>query len=260
MRTLHIAPGDSAGGSLAEAIRKAGRHDEVLRFRDDLSCGPIASDEPQARARWWNRHYDIPEVETTLTEFWQRVTDTDDRLVVWFGRHSALELAFFLTWADRLGHRPYHIIDVTGRRLPFTRYDGTTLATSPAQAVSIVPSDALRSLLGTERPITAQESEESAQRWQRLKSENSSFRVVTEAGLESAPADHFDPLLLEQTTAEWQMTAVVIGRTMGYNSDPYLQTGDLMLLTRVVALVEAGKLIAEGDPWDMRSCRIRLPA
>jgi hypothetical protein len=39
MRTLHIAPGHSAGGSLHQAIRGAGRHEEVLFFHDDLSCG-----------------------------------------------------------------------------------------------------------------------------------------------------------------------------------------------------------------------------
>ena len=41
--------------------------------------------------------------------------------------------------------------------------------------------------------------------------------------------------------------------------EPYIQVGDLTLMTRVVALVEAGKLLADGDPWDMRACRIRLP-
>jgi hypothetical protein len=28
---------------------------------------------------------------------------------------------------------------------------------------------------------------------------------------------------------------------------------------RLVALVEEGKLLADGDPWDMRACRVRLP-
>jgi hypothetical protein len=46
---------------------------------------------------------------------------------------------------------------------------------------------------------------------------------------------------------------------MGYNSEPYMQVGDMMLLVRVVALVSEGKLLADGDPWDMRSCRVRLP-
>jgi hypothetical protein len=47
---------------------------------------------------------------------------------------------------------------------------------------------------------------------------------------------------------------------MGYNCEPYIQVGEVMLGTRVVALVGEGKLLADGDPWDMRSCRVRLPA
>lgn len=45
---------------------------------------------------------------------------------------------------------------------------------------------------------------------------------------------------------------------MGDNAEPYIQTGDIMLLARIVALVGDGKLLADGDPWDMRSCRVRL--
>jgi hypothetical protein len=74
----------------------------------------------------------------------------------------------------------------------------------------------------------------------------------------SAPADCFDELLLAQSTSEWQRMAQVIAHTMGHNDEPYIQVGDMMLLTRVVALVEAGKLLADGDPWDMRACRVRL--
>ncbi|MDF2119576.1 DUF1835 domain-containing protein [Roseiarcaceae bacterium H3SJ34-1] len=100
MKTLHIAPGDSAGGSLQQAVIDAGTDDEVLPWRDDLSCGPISP----------------------------------------------------------------------GRRL------------------------------------------------------NS-----------------------------------MVAETMWLNSEPYYQVGDVMLLMRAVAPVEQGKLIADGDPWDMRSCRVRLP-
>src|SRR5260370_37616985 len=107
MKTLHIAPGDSAGGSLTRAIRDAGQDDEVLPFRDDLSCGPIDSDEPSARAIWWNRFYEASEVEAALAEFWERVTTADDRLVVCCCRHSAPEPSVFPALAARLRARPY---------------------------------------------------------------------------------------------------------------------------------------------------------
>jgi len=244
MRTLHVAPGHSAGASLLRAIRDAGRDEEVLRCPDDLSCGPIGSDDRSARMAWWARFYGVPEFEDDFETFWNRVTTTDDRLVIWFGRHSAQELAFFLAMADRLGDRSYDIVDVTGTRSP---------------AVSLVLTDRLRALLGTERPITAQEREEARGNWRRLRVENAPFRVVTPTGLVSVPADHFDPLLIERATREWRKISRVVGDTMGYNLKAYWQVGDLMLLARVVALLGEGKLVADGDPWDMRSSRVRLP-
>lgn len=240
MTTLHIAPGDSAGGSLCQAIRGAGLNEEVLRFRDDLSCGPIDSDDNSARIAWWARFYDIADVTSDFETFWNRVETTGDKLVVWFGRHSASELAFFLALADRLGDRPYDIVDVTG-------------------TVAIIPDNRLATLLGSERPVTAYEREEARRQWRQLQRENAPFRVVSPTGLVSVPVDHFDSLLVEQATRVWQRMARVVSAAMAYSSEPYSQVGDLMLLTRVVALVEAGKLLADGDPWDMRACKVRLP-
>jgi|HubBroStandDraft_6_1064221.scaffolds.fasta_scaffold261275_1 hypothetical protein len=258
MRTLHVTPTDSAGGSLIQALRDAGRDDEVLPFRDDLSCGPIASDDAAARAEWWSDHYDRPEVDENLQSFWRGVTEFEGRLVVWFARHAARELAFFLALTDRLGERSFYLIDVTGRRLPFRRLDGSAAMGQPAQAVSIVQSQALQSLLGTEQPITAEEQQKGREAWRRLRRDNAPFRIVTEAGLASAPIDYFDAALLEQATVEWQKIARVVHYAIGYNSEPFFQVGDLMLQARVAALVGEGKLMAEGNPSDMAS-RIRLP-
>jgi Protein of unknown function/Domain of unknown function (DUF1835) len=255
MKTLHIAPGDSAGGSLIRAIRDAGLDDEVLRFRDDLSCGPIDSDEASARAAWWSQFYDMPEVAAHLDEFWKRVAATVDRLVVWFGRHSASEHAFFLAWADRLGDRAYEYIDVTGLRFP--RRDGSGMG-EPVQSVGIMNPDMLRSVLGTERALTPKRRMEAIRAWRRLKAENAPFRIVTAEGLASAPVDCYDRLILERATSGWRRVARIIGDVMGHNYEPYIQVGDVMLHNRVVALVCEGKLLADGDPWDL-SCPLRLP-
>ncbi len=247
MRTLYVVPGYSAAGSMRQAIRAAGRDEEVMLCPDDLSWGPIDPGDPAARTAWWTRFYDMPEIESELETFWGRIATANDRLVLWFGRHSASELAFFLAMADRLGDRPYDIVDVTGVQLPFYR------------AVSIIPPDTLRALFGSERPATTQERAEAHGQWRQLRKENAPFRIVTPTGLASAPADYFDTLLIEQATTEWQRMARIVGGMMGATSEPYYQVGDLMLLTRVVALIDEGKLLADGDPWDMRSCRVRLP-
>ena len=86
------------------------------------------------------------------------------------------------------------------------------------------------------------------------------LRNVTADGLASAPIDHFDALLLAQATSEWKMVAAIVGNALGLSRDPYLQVGDMALHERVISLVEKGSLIADGDPSEMRACRIRLPS
>jgi hypothetical protein len=114
------------------------------------------------------------------------------------------------------------------------------------------------SLFGSERQVADQQAEEARRQWRRLKAESAPFRIVTPEGLASAPLDHFDPLLMERVTGQWRKVARVVGDAMGYNSEPYIQVGDIMLRARVIALIDEGKLLADGDPWDMHSCRVRL--
>lgn len=257
-RTLHIAPSDSAGGSLRHALISARRDDGVLAFRDQLSCGPIASDDPVLRAEWW-AFEDYSIIRDSLIAFWATVEATSDRLVVWFSRHSALELAFFLSWCDRLGDRPFDVIDVTGRCLPYLDRDGRSKTTTPLVAVGITPTEALPALFGTERTLSSEERLAFREVWQRLKSENAHFRIVTEAGLVSAPEDHFDACLLDCASVRWQTVARVIGHALCRTWEPFAQVGSMALHDRVIALVDRGELLADGDPAVMQACRIRLP-
>ena len=258
MSTLHFAPNDSAGGDLRVAVRAAGRDDEVVAFLDDLGCGPIASDDTSARAAWWAQFCSrAAGARATFTRFWDRAASFKGRILVWFSRHSASELAFFLAWTDRLRERPYDIVDVTGRELSLQGPNRTVVSRSLA-SVSIIPSYALQPLLGTERPITAGERDRSCGSWRRLCSENAPFRIVTEAGLVSTSVDHFDPLLLAQATPEWQPVAHIIAATDLLNSEPYDQIGNVMLHARLMTLVGDGKLVADGDPRTY-SARVRLP-
>jgi hypothetical protein len=258
MKVLHIVPSDSAGGSLKQALRIAGHQHDILTFPDDLSCGPIAWGTSRERAAWWS-HVHEPRRPDHFETFWQRLEATDECLVVWFGRHSASEFALFLALADRLGDRPYDSVDVTDWQWAVSRPDGSSHITRPAGAVGVVPTDRLAARLATARPISGQETADAACQWQRLMTQNAPFRIVTPTGLVSAPIDHFDSSILDQAAKEWRQGLHVIGSAMARNCEPYMQVGDVMLLARLVALVEEGKLLADSDPWDMRACRVRLP-
>jgi Protein of unknown function/Domain of unknown function (DUF1835) len=258
MEVLHVSPSGLTGACLSEAMRIAGLRQEVLPFRDDLSCGPIAWGTAQERAAWWSPT-DEPRLCQEFEAFWHRLETAHERLVVWFGRQAASELSFFLALADRLRGRPYDIVDVTQLQWPITQSDGSSALMPPAGAVAVVPPDQLAPLIGTARPLATDEAEDAALIWERLRRQNAPFRIVTPTGLTSAPIDHFDSSILRSAGKEWRNSDSIIAWAMARNGPPYMQVGDIMLLKRLVALVEGGKLLAEGDPRDMRACRVRLP-
>ena len=51
----------------------------------------------------------------------------------------------------------------------------------------------------------------------------------------------------------------MIAWAMARIGPPHMQVGNVMLLRRLVALIEEGKLLADGDPKDWGTCRVRLP-
>ena len=122
----------------------------------------------------------------------------------------------------------------------------------------MVPTHQLASLLDSAQAISPQEAADAGRLWQRLRTQNAPFRVVTPVGLASAPIEHFDSSILEQAANGWLNAANVIGSAMAHNCEPYMQVSDIVLLARLVALVEEGELLADGDPWNIRTCRVRL--
>lgn len=255
MKTLHVAPGVSAANSLRHALREMGRSDNLLDYCDDLSCGPISPENSENRAVWWQEQGGWPEGRNDLDVFWNNVGTADDKIVLWYGRHSARELAFCLAWAVRMKDRPYKVIDVTGLRVPSHRHkDGLT---PPLKAVAVAPPEGLVTLFDQEETLPNIELIKRQEDWISLECENTPFRIVTHAGLKSAPLDYFDQFLLHETTSDWQKLDFVIGKTLWRMTEPYFQVSDGTLLNRAIALVNCGKLIANGNPRDMKTCQIR---
>ena len=97
--TLHVVFTPSGAGSLREALKNAGRDDQVVTFFDDLSFGPINPAASASRAEWvenqlgWTNWEEV----TALSEpFWHEALSPDHRKVAWLSRRSAMEFAGFL--------------------------------------------------------------------------------------------------------------------------------------------------------------------
>ncbi|WP_161495312.1 DUF3658 domain-containing protein [Advenella sp. S44] len=252
-KTVHIIPGESAASSFRHALALAGRDDEYIVFIDDLSGGPIASDDPSVRINWWNEQFDWPEVQDNILTFWQNIVASEAKIVVWFGQFSARECAFRHAFAWHFRERPYYVVDVTGQRVPSHAGE----LTEPLKALAVVRPEGLASLLGSERAVSSQEELHYRSNWTRLLTENTPFRIVTPAGLVSAPLDYFDPMILDQAGSDWKQMAYVIAHVLGVSLAPYRQVSDLTLHQRALALVDSGQLLARGYPLNMRACHIK---
>ena len=224
--------------------------EEMVIFPDDLSCGPIDRIDATSRITWWNRIWDFDDQGPRIAAFWQRLANPDETVVVWTGRGSAREHCFLLAVAHALRGQAFSLIDVTGMGM------GADEPSWRGRLGTQVP-NVLRGLIGTERGVGEAEQAALAARWEGLQRENAPFRVATEQGVVSVPDDYFDDDLLAEASEQPTRAARVIGGALG-RGRAYMQVGDVMLLVRLVALVEAGRLVADGDPWNMRECFVRL--
>ena len=234
MKVLHVAPGDLAGGSLREALRLAGSNRTSCRFTDDLSRGPIA---------WAHRARERHGGRMSMTSAGRRSRGvlashrngqrTARRLV----RTPLRQRARLLPGAGRSAGRPA----LRHRRRHRSAMDVPSLMA--LQGCPTCRRGRYRSdgPAGAARPHAhlAAGGRDAGRLWQHLRAQNAPFRMVTSAGLASAPIDHFDssnPRTGAQGMAERRVRHRIDD---GAQLRPYIQVGDVMLLARLVALVES---------------------
>jgi hypothetical protein len=248
--TVHIAPNAASAASIRAALHAAGDNGvEVVECRDDLSHGPIDHSD---RRVWWTRTI-TGDMGLRQEPFWDCADNdlrrviaaaADGRMIVWVGRRSAQEFANYLFFAEQLRAGSLHVIDVPADKE--NAVFGKTAALPPTR---------IGGYLGSERRLDDIERAGLARRWSALRSENAAFRVVSPAAqLVSAPIDHFDNALLAQVSSEPKPMTAVIAEAMAGEGH---QTVDYMLQQRLIALIHAGAIAADGDPTTARLCLIR---
>jgi hypothetical protein len=258
---IHVAFGRSAAGSLSQALQLLGRDERVICEPDDLSYGPIDPHDLVRRAEFYGDElgYEADlSLPLLIAAFWHEATTTTSTPVAWLSRRCAREYAGFLEFLSRRDEPPL-VVDVAG--VAFVGRDG---APSPhtSNAVGYVRADQLiaHGLFDAAPRISDVEFQRERARWQTLKRENAALRVLDTTGLVSAPITFFDELILSCVTDDWQSCARVVGDAMYRSSSEFYQTGDLVLWSRVRALVEDGVLEGRGEMVEMRYSSVRRPS
>ena len=254
-KTLHVVFGLSAAGSVREAVKRADLSDKVVGLVDDFSFGPTDSLDIKARQTFVEDvlRYDFDDDDTRKMRkaFWQKSLNSKKRRIVWLSRWSTMEYCNFLAWLEQNGDAPFELVDLTDTQLPGWR-DPSIM--EPVMCTSLVGSDQFvrYRLWDRATPFTERQRREAMQLWGRLRGEDAPLRVIKPEGLVSGPLDYFDADLLRHIGEDWTGAGHVVGQVMGAMADDTFreggiyQCGDLVLFSRVRAMVEMGVLEKKG--------------
>ncbi len=163
----------------------------------------------------------------------------------------------FLAFASRLEGRCVDVVDVTD--VPHKTADGLRPLRRLGQlrAQEIVASRVYE----TRRALSAAELRAASIRWAELRRENAPLRIVKDGRLLSAPLTHYDDLLVEQASQDWEIAPRLIGRMFDklFSLDALAGEGtsDAVLFGRMLALGEIGALELQGRGPEMRDWQVR---
>lgn len=239
--TLHITFSEAGAEVLREALRLAGRDGRVIALPDDLSMGPVGPADPDRRRAWFrDQGIGGPEPFGDVEGFWREASGHGPRRVVWTNRRVAREHAGFLEWLSRNGAGPFALVDLTHRQTPA---DGKAML-GVAEPGNLVASGWLEAA----RPLSAPARRELTDLWARLAAHDAPLRLARDGVLVPALLTAFDEVLMAATSRYWTRLALIIGKVLGEEARRDEHNASLGLLeARVAALVQAGRLQAEGE-------------
>lgn len=263
MSDLHIVFSPSAAGDLRHGLVAAGVSGTVTAFPDDLSFGPINPADAGLRTEW------VGEVlgfggwdELELGRFWSEALSDGPQRIAWVSRRSTREFCGFLEWLRRNGERPCKVVDLTDVTFPSNGDSGARI-TAPVTSLIHGYQFADARLWDLAAPLRSEERMKWLELWDHLRGENAPLRILSSTGLESAPLDIFDEQLLSVIDVDWSKAALAVGRFLhasayeGFCSEGVHQTGDLVPVARIAALIDAGKIEGRGNPYEMKTCMVR---
>lgn len=264
---LHILFETDAADAVREALAKVGRGgDQVVALPDDLSFGPIAPPDPALRARWvrtelrrnWAR------TNRAAASFWDTALTAAARRVLWVSRRSSREYAGFLEFVWRIGDAPCEIVDTSGVTVRRWRDGGRLDVPTPACSTTEIPPERMVDigLLDRARPLTAELRHASRHAWSELRRDNAALRVVdTDLVLRSAPISAFDEDLFGHVVERWRKPARIISEVFqqSWNAGRE-EISETVLIARLRALVDSGRIESVGDLSRIRFSEVRLPS
>jgi Protein of unknown function/Domain of unknown function (DUF1835) len=255
----------SGAGCLAQALRSAGRDDQVVVTSHGFNVGPIDPSDPSARAKWLERELGrIDPKETTRSDrSWDETRFPGHRKVAWLTRRSTVEYAGFLDWLWHRADAPCDLVDLGKAEISYAGEHGSRPRWALPTSIALLAPDiiARNRLWDLAEPLQTAERLRYRELWGQLLSENAPLRVLNGDKLVSAPISFFDEMLTSLVTEHWQKVARIIGTAMADEMEEgIIQSDYTFLAARLDALANDGRLeLRGGSARDMHLSEVRLP-
>lgn len=262
---VHIAFGDSAGGSLRQALRGF-PGEMVVTLNDDLMFGPLseagAAGGLSRRVAWWRERVselDRDEAVEYLLQAAFAWRDWPARLrglpvVVWASDSAAEQTGLRRLLAALPEDADVSLVnaaDLLRRRVKEIVY----------QSTGEIVSEKLAPLLSEAKPLLPEEREAYAADWRRLVAEGGVLRVWEGGKLRTVPEDYFDEAILKAArklaaaNGTYVKAARLIGEVIGHSEQ---KVDDGFIEYRVRKLIARGLFTYTGELKAMRYYSVSL--
>ena len=264
IRRVHIAFGDSAGGSLRIALREQ-PGEKVVVLGDDLMVGPLGFELPQLwkkRMNWWGESINEREkadMEAYVMKAALNWLHWPDRLqglpvVVWAGDSAGEQTALRCLLNAMSDDADISLVNPTSllnRRFPEAEY----------RCMGEISPEKLCPLLEEAELLTPAAREAYAADWRRLAAEEGVLRVAENGQLRTVPEHYFDGEIvkaarkLKALGGRYIKSARLIGEVIGHSDQ---RVSDSFIEYRVRRLIEQGVMDYTGELEAMRYYSVSL--
>lgn len=241
---------------------------DIIQIKDDYAVGPVdqiyETEGYQQRRDWWkqlleNSPYkeqsDLVDDKLTVHNLVKALQENEEEQAwIWMGQNQH-DVCGYYWLMPQLREFQGRVMVLYMNNLPFINEKGQIFY--PSWLSEIQPSEFLKAKK-LARPITLSEYEVDPDEWNKLTQENALVRIL-EGGkkIVSREDAFYDAEILKNISSEWQKVSRVLQNTLNRMK---IKTGDVFLMWRIKMLIEAGRIVTEGDiNKDWKSFDVKLP-
>lgn len=257
-KIIHICFSESTAGSIKYALSKnLLEGSKVISFCDDLSHGPITDIKMHNRVIWWNKllpkdefEY-IEDLKQYYEDFFKQIWEIkDETIYMWYG-DNACELCGLMYSISFLERNIKNLYTINVSNITYNK--GLKNEYKPRCSGEIAHKK-LIDFIKFKTKIDEETFNNIKELWDKLKEENTLFRICENGRVISVSEYYLDEFILGYTNDKFRKSARVVGESLGHSE---IYVSDTFIFWRILEMIRLGKIDYKGNFGIMREMEIK---